>query len=103
MLWLTKNTVRPCLRHLAHLAEALFLKRRVADGEHFVDDQNLRFEMRRDGERSRTYMPLEYRFTGVSMNFSDLGEGDDLVELRGRSPRASFRGSRHSGKCSRGR
>jgi hypothetical protein len=26
-------------------------------------------------------MPLEYRFTGVSRNALDLGEGDDLVEL----------------------
>ena len=32
---------------------------------------------------SRTYIPLEYRFTGVSMNLLDPGELDDLVELGG--------------------
>ena len=38
----------------------------------------------RGAPRPRTpaapYMPLEYRFTGVSRNRLDLGEGDDLVE-----------------------
>ncbi len=31
-------------------SEAFFLKRRVADCEHLVDDQDLRLEVRRDGE-----------------------------------------------------
>ena len=30
---------------------------------------------------SRTYIPLEYRFTGVSMNFSTSAKRHDLVEL----------------------
>ena len=36
---------------VAHLAEALPLERGVADGQHLVDDQDLRFEMRRHRER----------------------------------------------------
>ena len=38
------------LGHIAHLAHALLLKRDIADGEHFVHQQDFRFEVRRDGE-----------------------------------------------------
>src|SRR5690606_25509453 len=37
-------------RHVAHLAEAFALKFRVADGEHFIHDQNVGLEMCGDGE-----------------------------------------------------
>ena len=36
---------------VAHLAEALLLERGVADGEHFVDDQDLGLEVRGHRER----------------------------------------------------
>ena len=36
---------------------------------------------------SRTYMPLEYRLTGVSMKLRDPAELDDLVELGADLPR----------------
>ena len=41
--------VRPSLA-TSHPSEALLLKGAVADGEHFVDDQDLRLEVRGDGE-----------------------------------------------------
>ena len=51
MLWLTNSTVRPSPRDVAHLAQALLLKRGVADRQHLVDDQDLRLQVRGDGER----------------------------------------------------
>src|SRR5882672_744829 len=39
----------PRVSHLAHFREALFLKRDVADGKHFVHQQDLRLKMRGDG------------------------------------------------------
>ena len=44
------------------------LKLRVPDGQHLVDEQNLRLEVRRHRKRQPQYIPLEYRLTGVSMN-----------------------------------
>jgi hypothetical protein len=39
---------------IAHLPEALLLERRVTDGEHLVDDQDLGLEMGGDAEASRS-------------------------------------------------
>ena len=81
MLWLTNSTVRPSLGHVAHLAQALLLELDVADGQHLVDDQDVGLEVRRDGERQ-----AHVHAAGVALDrrveeLSDLGEGDDLVEL----------------------
>ena len=51
MLWLTNSTVRPPVAHVPHLAEALALELGVADGQDLVDDQDLRLQVRGDGER----------------------------------------------------
>jgi hypothetical protein len=48
---MTYQNDRPTLvRHLAHLPQALLLKRGISDREHLVDQQNLRLKMSRDGE-----------------------------------------------------
>ena len=60
----------PRAAELLHAAEAPPLELGVAHGQHLVHEEDLRLEMSGDRERRRTYMPLEYRFTGVSMNFS---------------------------------
>ena len=70
-----------------HLAEALLLELGVADGEHLVDDQDLRLEVRGDGEGQ-----AHVHAAGVALDrrveeLLDLGEGDDLVELRSISRR----------------
>ena len=57
MLWLTKSTVRPLGRNLRHAAEALLLELGIADGEHLVDDQDLRLQVRRHGERESHVHP----------------------------------------------
>ncbi len=81
MLWLTNSTVRPLLCDILHLAQALLLELDVADRQHLVDDQDLRLQVRRDGERQ-----AHVHAAGVALDrrveeFLDLGEGDDLVEL----------------------
>ena len=57
MLWLTNSTVRPLLRHVLHLAQALLLELGVADRQHFVHDQDLRVQVRGDGERQADVHP----------------------------------------------
>ena len=81
MLWLTNSTVRPPSRDLRHLAEALLLELGVADGEHLVDDQDLGFQMRRDGEGEPHIHARRVALDRRVEKFLDLGEGDDLVEL----------------------
>src|SRR5689334_19529208 len=41
----------PLAGDLAHLAETLLLEFDVANGEHLIDDENVGFEVRGDGER----------------------------------------------------
>ena len=50
MLWLTNSTVRPSSAARPILPEAFPLERGVADGEHFVHQEDLRLEMGRHGE-----------------------------------------------------
>ena len=71
----------PCARDLAHLAEALALERRVADREHLVDDQDLRLQVRGDGEREAQLHAARVALDGRVDEPLDLGELDDLVEL----------------------
>ncbi len=60
MLWLTNRTVRPSLGgDFLHFAEAFLLEFSIADGEHFVDDENFRIEWAATAKARRTYMPLE--------------------------------------------
>ncbi len=48
--------------------QALLLERAVTDREHLVEQEHLGIEMRGDRNARRTYMPDEYRLTGMSMN-----------------------------------
>ena len=73
---------------------ALPLERAVADGEHFVDQQDFRLQVRGDGERQP-----HVHAAGVALHrgvdeLLDLGEVDDLVELARDLVPASSRGSR---------
>ena len=65
--------------------------------------QDLRLEVRRDGEREPHVHAARVALDRRVEELLDLGEGDDLVELAPRSRAASCRGSRRSGRCSRGR
>ena len=81
MLWETKSTVRPGAAEVLHPAEALLLELGVADGEHLVDEQDLRLEVRGDREREPHVHPARVALHGRVDELLDLGELDDLVEL----------------------
>jgi hypothetical protein len=70
MLWLTTARSPVPGRHVAHLPEALLLELGVPDGQHLVDDQDLRSMWAATANASRMYIPLLYRLTGVSRNRS---------------------------------
>jgi hypothetical protein len=67
-------------RHLAHPAEALLLEGEVAHGEHLVDDEDVRLEVRCDGEAEADVHPARVPLDGLVEVFLDTGERDDLVE-----------------------
>jgi hypothetical protein len=75
------RTVRPPPLHVLHPPQALALERRVADGEHLVDDQHLRLEVGGDGEREPQVHAARVVLDRRVDEALDLGEGDDLVEL----------------------
>jgi hypothetical protein len=67
------------VRDFVHLSQATPLEFGVADGQHFVDDQNLGIEMRCDGEGE-----TDLHAAGVTLDRRidepvDAGEFDDLV------------------------
>ena len=86
--WLTKSTVRPSRADVVHLARGTCCwNSRVADGEHLVDEQDLRLEVRGDREREPHVHPARVALHRRVEEPLDLGELDDLVELARRSPR----------------
>ena len=67
--------------HVAHLAEAFFLKFNVTDSEDFVNEKDFRFEVRGDGKRQ-----ADVHAGGVVLDlrvneFLKFRKGHDLVEL----------------------
>jgi hypothetical protein len=72
MLWLTKRTVRP---------STLSLKRHVADGQHFVNKQDLRFEVCRDCKRQARVHSCRISLHRGVQECADFGKRHDLIEL----------------------
>ncbi len=68
-------------RDVAHLAEALLLELRVADGEHLVDEQDLGLEVGGDGEREPHVHAARVALDRGVEEPLDAGEVDDGVEL----------------------
>ena len=81
MLWLTNSTVRPSSATSPILPRHFFWNVGVADREHLVDEQDLRLQMRRDGERQPHVHAARVALDRRVEELLDLGEGDDLVEL----------------------
>src|SRR5436853_3366717 len=77
-------------RDIAHFAEALLLKGRVADGKHFIDEQNFRLQVRGHRERQSHIHAAGVVFDGCVHELFDFGESYDLIELLG------YLGSLHS-------
>ena len=68
------------LGNFLHLAEAFLLEFEIADGEHFIHQQNFRFEMRRDGKgEAHLHAGAEMLERRIDEAL-DFGESDDLVD-----------------------
>src|SRR5205085_9132245 len=65
-----------------HFVQALLLKIRVADGEDFIDDENLGLEMRGDGESKTHIHAARIAFHRRVEELIDLRERDDFIEFR---------------------
>ena len=78
----------PAFFHLVEFFHAAVREDRVADRKSFVDDQDIRVDVDRGGECNRTYMPVEYSFTGRSRNSpmpancSTAGKASSVSALR---------------------
>ncbi len=73
-------TVRPELPSSSIRPEAAPLELRVADREHLVHEQDLRLQVRRDGEREPHVHPARVALDGRVHEALDAGEVDDRVE-----------------------
>src|SRR5581483_1229405 len=68
-------------RELLHAAEAAALELGVTDGEHLVDEQDLRLEVRSDGEGEPYVHAARVALHGRVDELLDPGELDDVREL----------------------
>src|SRR5882672_12246265 len=64
-----------------HLTETLLLESKIANGQHFIDDQDLWFEMRRYRESKPHRHAGGVVFHGSVEKRLGLGESNDLVKL----------------------
>src|SRR5258708_23997026 len=70
-----------CAGDIAHLAEAFFLEIHVADGQDFIDEENLRLEVSSDSKGQADIHAGGVVLYGGVNEFFELGEGHDFIEL----------------------
>ena len=75
--------VRPLRRNSSNLARHLLVKRLVADGEHFVDEQHVGIDVDRHGEPEAHVHAGRVGLHRRVDELLELGKGDDLVEALG--------------------
>ena len=88
---------------LLHAPEAAPLELGVADGEHLVHEQDLRLQVRGDGEREPDVHAARVALDGRVDELLDSRRTRRCRRSAARSPGASCRGSPRSGRRSRGR
>src|SRR5512141_2109159 len=76
-----------------HFAETFLLERGVTDSEHFVNEQDLGLEMRRDSKREPGVHARAVPFRRSVDELLDLGEAHDLLEATGNlaAPHSEYR------------
>src|SRR5258708_36739245 len=70
-----------CAGDIAHLAEAFFLEIYVADGQDFIDEQNLRLEVSSDSESQADVHAGGVVLNGGVNELFEFGEGHDFIDL----------------------
>ncbi len=68
---------------VAHFRDALALKSEIADGQDFIDDQHVWFEVGRHAEGQARVHTCRVPAHGRVDETVDFGEGDDLVKFAG--------------------
>ena len=71
----------PVASHLLHLGQALLLKLRIADSQHFIDDQNFWIKMRSNREGETRLHAAGIALYGRVDESLDAGKIDDLVKF----------------------
>src|ERR1700693_395083 len=74
--------------HFAHFAQTLFLELDIADGEHFIDEQDFRLEVGGDSKGEADIHAAGVVFDGSVDEILEFGESDDFVEFAGDFPLA---------------
>src|SRR4051794_21420282 len=67
--------------HITHLPQTLFLEASVADGKHFIDQQDFRLEKRSDREGESQIHAAGIAFYRRVNKLFHFGKGDYIVEL----------------------
>src|SRR6516165_6160547 len=67
--------------HLAHLPQTLLLKLRIANGQDFIDDKDLRLQMRGHRKSEPNIHAARVALNWRIEKFLDFGKGNDLIEL----------------------
>src|ERR1017187_8046498 len=70
-------------RHFTHLPKAFLLELSVPNRQHFINDQDLRLEMRRHRKRQPYIHPARVSLHWCIKELLHLGERHDLIELSG--------------------
>src|SRR5690242_19338053 len=69
-----------------HFTEAFFLKSEIADGKHFVHEQNLRFEMCSDGKSQPRLHARAVMLQRRIQKFGHISKTDNFLEFAGDFP-----------------
>ena len=85
---MTSTIVLPSARRRSKCVEALLLERRVADGEHLVEEQHVGVDLDRDRVGEPHLHPRRVVLQLLVDEALELGERDDLVEARARASRS---------------
>ena len=83
ILWLTNSTVRPLFATSCILPRHFFWNSAVADGQHFIHDQDFRVQVGGDGEGEADVHAAAVALDGRVQELLDAGEVHDGVELAG--------------------
>src|SRR5580658_6331721 len=69
--------------NVSHFTQTFLLELQVADGEHLINQQNFRFQMRGDGKRQAHLHAAAVMFERSVKKAFNFSEGDDLVKFAG--------------------